>query len=108
MRRIVGAGLGTMAAVALAAAIWPAVAGVVTGRVLVTVLCTAAGVLALLGGRRVRQSAAVTAAAGRIAGAVAGEGRPSRAAHDRSTRPQRRHRARREAPAASSASHRAK
>ena len=107
MRRSVGAGLGTMAAVALAAAIWPALAGIVTG-LLVTVLCAAAGVLAVLGGRRVRQSAAVTAAAGRIAGAVTGEGGTSRAAHDRSTRPQRRHRARREAPTASSASHRAK
>lgn len=57
MRRIVGAGLGTMAAVALAAAVWPAVAGVVTGllvAVLVTVLCAVAGVVVVLGGRRVR------------------------------------------------------
>lgn len=53
IRRIVGSGLGTMGAVALAAAIWPAVAGVVTG-LLVTALCAAAGVLAVLGGRRVR------------------------------------------------------
>ncbi|MGD9697304.1 MAG: hypothetical protein AB7V42_16780 [Thermoleophilia bacterium] len=57
MRRIVGAGLGMMAAVALAAALWPMVAGVVTAllvTVLISVLCAAAGVLAVLGGRRVR------------------------------------------------------
>jgi hypothetical protein len=53
VRRLVFTGLGVMAAVALAAAIWPAVAGLVTG-LLVTVLCAAAGVLAVLGGRRVR------------------------------------------------------
>lgn len=53
IRRIVGWGLATMGAVALAAAIWPAVAGVVTG-LLVTVLCAAAAVLAVLGGRRAR------------------------------------------------------
>ena len=53
MKRIVGAGLGMMGAVALATAIWPAVAGLVTG-LLVTVLCVGAGTLAVLGGRRVR------------------------------------------------------
>ena len=53
MKRIVGAGLGTMGAVALAAAIWPAVAGLVTG-LLVTVLCAGGGALAVFGGRRVR------------------------------------------------------
>lgn len=57
MRRIVGAGLGTMAAVALAAALWPTVAGVVTAllvTVLISVFCATAGVLAVLRGRRVR------------------------------------------------------
>jgi Flp pilus assembly protein protease CpaA len=53
MKRTVGAGLGTMGAVALAAAIWPAVAGLVAG-LLVTALCAGTGTLAVLGGRRVR------------------------------------------------------
>ncbi|MGD9697290.1 MAG: hypothetical protein AB7V42_16710 [Thermoleophilia bacterium] len=57
MRRLLLAGLGVMGAVALAAAIWPAVAGLVTG-LLVTVLGAAAGVLAGLGGRRVRMELA--------------------------------------------------
>ena len=53
MKRIVWAGLGTMGAVATAAAIWPAIAGVVAG-LLVTVLCASGGLLVVLGGRRVR------------------------------------------------------
>lgn len=53
MRRIVGAGLVTMGVVALAAAIWPAVAGLVTG-LLVAVLCAGIGTLAVLCGRRLR------------------------------------------------------
>ena len=52
-RRIVGPGLGMMGAVALATVIWPVVAGLVTG-LLVTVLSAAAGVLAMVAGRRVR------------------------------------------------------
>ncbi len=53
MKRIVATGLGTMGAVALAAAIWPAVAGLVSG-LLVTVLCAGGGTLVVLGERRVR------------------------------------------------------
>jgi hypothetical protein len=53
VRRLVLTGLRVMGTVALSTAIWPAVAGLVTG-LLVTVLCAAAGVLAVLGGRRVR------------------------------------------------------
>ena len=53
VKRTVGAGLGTMGAVGLVTAIWPAVAALVTG-LLVTVLCVSAGALAVLGGRRVR------------------------------------------------------
>lgn len=53
MKRIVGAGLATMGAVALTTAIWPAVAGLVSG-LLLTVLCAGLAVLAVLGGRWVR------------------------------------------------------
>jgi hypothetical protein len=53
MKRIVGAGLGAMGVVALASAVWPAVAGLVSG-LLVAVLCAGGGTLAVLGGRRVR------------------------------------------------------
>ncbi len=53
MKRIVGAGMGTMGAVGLVTAIWPAVAGLVTG-LLVVVLCAGTGTLAVVGGRRVR------------------------------------------------------
>lgn len=53
VRRLVLTGLGVMGAVALAAAMWPAVAGLVTG-LLIGVLCAAAGVAAVVGGRRVR------------------------------------------------------
>jgi hypothetical protein len=53
VKRIVGAGLGTMGAAALVTAIWPAVAGLVTG-LLVAVLCASGGTLVVLGGRRVR------------------------------------------------------
>jgi hypothetical protein len=51
MKRIAGSGLGMMGAVALAAAIWPAVASLVTG-LLVTLLCVGTGTLVMLGGRR--------------------------------------------------------
>lgn len=57
MKRIVGSGLGMMGAVALAAAIWPAVASVVTG-LLVAVLCVGTGTLAMLGGRRLHMELA--------------------------------------------------
>ena len=53
IRWILGCGLGTMGAVAVAAAVWPGVAGFVTG-LLLTVVCAAGGVLAALGGRAVR------------------------------------------------------
>lgn len=53
MKLTTATGLGTMGAVALATAIWPALAGVVSG-LLVTVLCAGAATLAVLGGRRVR------------------------------------------------------
>lgn len=53
MKRIVGAGLGLMGAVTLGAAIWPSVAGLVTG-LLITALCAGGAVLATLGGRWVR------------------------------------------------------
>jgi hypothetical protein len=53
MKRIVGAGLGLMGAVTLGAAIWPAVAGLVTG-LLITALCAGGAALATLGGRWVR------------------------------------------------------
>lgn len=53
LRRIVGTGLGVMGAVTLGAAIWPAVAGLVSG-LLLTVLCAGSGVVAALGGRWVR------------------------------------------------------
>jgi Flp pilus assembly protein protease CpaA len=52
IRRILGWGLGLMGAVAVAAAIWPALAGVVTV-LLVTVLCAGAATLVALCGRRV-------------------------------------------------------
>lgn len=53
MKRIVGAGLATMGAVALATAIWPSVAALVSG-LLVTALCAVLAVLGLVGGRWVR------------------------------------------------------
>jgi hypothetical protein len=53
MKRIVGAGLGTMGAVALTTAIWPTVASLMTG-LLVTVLCASVGTLVVLGARRLR------------------------------------------------------
>ena len=53
MKRIVGAGMATMGAVGLAAGIWPAVAGLVTG-LLVTVGCAGLGARAVLGGRWAR------------------------------------------------------
>jgi len=53
VRRVVPIGLTTMGVVALATAIWPAVAGLVSG-LLVTVLCAGGGTLVVLGGRRVR------------------------------------------------------
>jgi hypothetical protein len=51
MKRIAGAGLSAMGVVALAAAIWPTVASLVTG-LLVTVLCAGGSTLVVLGGRR--------------------------------------------------------
>ncbi len=53
MKRITGAGLAVMAVVALVTAIWPAVAGLVSG-LLVTVLGTGTGTLLVLVTRWVR------------------------------------------------------
>jgi hypothetical protein len=53
VKRIVGAGMGMMAAVGLVAAIWPPLADLVTG-LLVTIVCTGLAVLAVLGGRWAR------------------------------------------------------
>ncbi len=50
MKRIVGAGMGTMGAVGLVTAVWPAAAGLVTG-LLVIVMCAGLGALAVLSGR---------------------------------------------------------
>jgi hypothetical protein len=50
LRRIVGTGLGVMGAVTLGAAMWPAVASLVSG-LLLSVLCAGGGVPAALGMR---------------------------------------------------------
>lgn len=53
IKPVMGTGLAGMAVVAVAAAVWPAVAGLVSG-LLVAVLGTGAGTLAVLGTRWVR------------------------------------------------------